>query len=88
MSSDKPDLAFCERVTATPLSPWHIRRVGAEGRRYGVGALDTTLCGGSLSKGWDLHRAVDHKSVLLLLPDRSVCPASADAFFAIFGGNS
>lgn len=59
----KIDLAFCERVTATPTSPMHIRRVGPEGRKYGGGAPDTTLCWRALNNGWDLEQPVSDVAV-------------------------
>jgi hypothetical protein len=48
-------LAYCERSSATPTSPVHIRVVGDEGRKVSGGAPDTTLCGAPLRLGWDLN---------------------------------
>jgi hypothetical protein len=62
--------SFCERVTATPTSPEHIRVVGEEGLKLGGGAPDTVLCGASLSKGWDLNNAVDAETVRRLSTPR------------------
>lgn len=89
-ASAVPTLAFCERVTAGPFTPWHIRRVGVEGLKLGGGAPDTVLCGAELRHGWDRELAVDTASVeRLLRPDdkgrTAVCVACAVAFKIISG---
>lgn len=72
--------AFCERVTATAESPWHIRLVGSEGLKLGGGAPDSTLCGRPLHKGWDLQLHVDDESV----DGRHIC-ADCSAVWLIGG---
>lgn len=47
-------LSYCERVTATPMSPVHIRTVGPEGRKLGGGIPGPALCGAEVRNGWDL----------------------------------
>ena len=47
--------SFCESVTASSISPWHIRRLTDVGRKLGGGIDTSSLCG--LVKppyGWDL----------------------------------
>lgn len=46
--------SYCERPTAGPTSPVHIRVVGPEGRLLGGGITGKALCGLSLNHGWDL----------------------------------
>lgn len=54
---------MCERNTATPTSPVHIRYVPAgEQRRLGGGVAATTLCGAVL-RGWDLPGDVTDRHV-------------------------
>lgn len=55
MSKQKVDLlySFCERVTASSRSPWHIRKLGTKGHCYSGGADTPSLCGGDV--GWDLQ---------------------------------
>ena len=48
------ELSYCERVTATPTSPVHIRMVGLEGRKLGGGIPGAALCGAEVRNGWDL----------------------------------
>lgn len=72
-------LAFCERVTATATSPWHIRRVGPEGLKLGGNAPDTTLCGASLGKGWDLKTPVTDEMVQRL--GNAACWGCRDAYW-------
>jgi hypothetical protein len=44
--------SYCEPVTATGTSPWHIRRLTEAGRKLGGGADTPALCGREVS--WDL----------------------------------
>jgi len=37
--------SFCESVTATGTSPWHIRKLTDKGRKRGGGADTPALCG-------------------------------------------
>lgn len=48
--------AYCERVTATPTSPIHLRQVGTEGLKLGGGIPEdvAALCGATIARGWDL----------------------------------
>jgi hypothetical protein len=49
--------SFCESVTATSYSKWHIRRLTKAGKKFGGGIDTGSLCG--LIKlplgGWDLE---------------------------------
>ena len=58
-----PEFAFCERSTATPTSPIHIRRVGEEGLKLGGGIPALPLCGSDLWHGWDLSGPVTPDAV-------------------------
>lgn len=44
--------SFCETVTATGSSPWHIRKLTKTGQKLGGGADTKSLCG--LTVAWDL----------------------------------
>jgi hypothetical protein len=46
--------SFCERVTATGSSPWHIRKLSESGPRPTGGADTPSLCGDKM--GWDLNK--------------------------------
>ncbi|KQO98381.1 hypothetical protein [Leifsonia sp. Leaf264] len=46
-----PVFAFCERVTATPTSPNHIRQLTEVGMKQGGGADTLALCGAEVA--WD-----------------------------------
>jgi hypothetical protein len=50
--------ALCERVTASPISPWHIRKLTERGLRPGGGADTPALCGACVR--WDLESPVDN----------------------------
>ena len=85
-----PEFAFCEPVTATPTSPWHIRRVGPEGLKLGGGIPTAPLCGReSVIRGWDLTSGVTAESVRLGSTPREgdgrvfVCRACTDAYNAL-----
>jgi len=56
-----PEYAFCEPVTASSHSRWHIRKVGPEGLKLGGGA-SAPLCfperGWDWINGWDLEVAI------------------------------
>jgi hypothetical protein len=52
-----PVLSLCETVTAGPLAPNHVRRVGDEGLRPGGGIPGLALCGQVVARGWDLRYA-------------------------------
>ena len=47
-------MSYCERVSASALSPVHIREVGDEGRKLGGGIPNEALCGADVVRGWDL----------------------------------
>lgn len=51
---EAPRFAHCERVTATPTSPIHIREVGPEGLKFSGGIVGEALCGRDVARGWDL----------------------------------
>jgi len=44
---------FCETVTASSRSRWHIRELSAIGPKYSGGADTPALCGRQVS--WDIH---------------------------------
>lgn len=85
-----PEFAFCEPVTATPTSAWHIRRVGEEGLKLGGGIPVAPLCGReSVIRGWDLKSEVTVQSVLDGITPREgdgrifVCRACASEYNAL-----
>lgn len=58
-------LSWCERVTASPTSPSHIRVVPAgEDLVLGGGLRVPALCGRDLEGGWDTHAIPDAKHIL------------------------
>jgi hypothetical protein len=84
------EFAFCEPVSATATSPWHIRRVGPEGLKLGGGIPTPPLCGReSVIRGWDLTSAVTAESVRLGSTPREgdgrvfLCRACTDAYNAL-----
>lgn len=68
-----PQFAFCEPVTATPMSKEHIRPVGPEGLKLGGGVPVPALCGRDLHMGWDLETPVTADMV-----DRLAAPRPGD----------
>lgn len=58
---EKPGYAFCESVTASSMSPWHIRKVPDGKLRLGGGINTPSLCdrvkpfGEGGVGGWDLQ---------------------------------
>lgn len=86
------EFAFCEAVTAGPLSPWHIREVGPEGRKPGGGVPNVALCGFDVRRGWDIQTAVTAEyAARLATPqpgDRSagLCPRCHRCWVAATGG--
>ena len=48
-----PAHSFCETMTATGSSPWHIRLLDAAGQKFGGGATTPALCGRKVA--WDLN---------------------------------
>ena len=44
--------SFCETVTATGSSPWHIRKLSDNGPKYGGEADTPALCGRTVA--WDV----------------------------------
>lgn len=81
-----PVYAFCEPVTATPTSFWHLRLVGPEGIKLGGGIPGPVLCGRDLRNGWDLQSEVTVDSVVTGSQPRPsdgrifVCPKCAAAY--------
>lgn len=63
--------AFCERVTASPMSLEHIREVGAEGLMLGGGIPNVALCGADVRRGWDLSSEVTEGTVERLATART-----------------
>ena len=53
--------SFCEAVTATSFSKWHIRRLSRVGQKFGGGADTPALCGRKVS--WDLKAEVNPEMV-------------------------
>lgn len=48
--------SFCETAAASGASPWHIRKLGPAGPKYGGGADSPALCGRRMDLGgWDLY---------------------------------
>lgn len=52
MSGMEFGLAFCETITASGSTPWHIRRLTSRGLLLGGGADTPSLCGRKVT--WDL----------------------------------
>ena len=48
--------SFCETVTASGTTPWHIRKLTARGRKLTGGADTPALCGREVS--WDLDVSI------------------------------
>lgn len=51
----------CERVTATAVSPVHIRTLGADRQTFPSGGLPSrisALCGRDMQRGWDVGRGI------------------------------
>lgn len=82
----KPRFAYCEPVTATGITPDHIRRITDAGLKLGGGADTDALCGREL--GWD-HRFVPEDDDVLALSEtyvnnvRLVCPECAQVMVDI-----
>jgi hypothetical protein len=54
--------AFCEGVTASGSSPWHLRPVMATGLHLGGGIDTNSLCGAVRAPyGWDIDVAVSEQ---------------------------
>lgn len=52
--------SFCEPVTATSISPWHIRELTGKGRMLGGGIDTPSLCGRvEVNRGWDLETPIN-----------------------------
>lgn len=83
--------AFCEPVTATSMSKWHIRRVGPEGLRFGGGVPIEALCGFDVRRGWDIEAAVTPEFALRLVTPRAgdgnvaLCLACYEAWLTASG---
>ncbi len=57
MKMPPSSFSFCERVTAGPTSPWHIRSLTELGLKLGGGADTDGLCGAKVS--WDLSVKIE-----------------------------
>lgn len=52
-------LSFCESVTASGRSPWHLRWLDVAGPKFGGGVTTPSLCGHVRARyGWDLEVAI------------------------------
>jgi len=52
-------LSFCESVTASGRSPWHLRWLDKAGPKFGGGVTTPSLCGHvRKGMGWDLEVAI------------------------------
>lgn len=84
-----PSHAFCEPVTATPTSYWHIREVGPEGLKLGGGVPNAPLCGRDLRHGWDLTSKVTPESASTSSQPRPgdgrifLCPSCAESYLSV-----
>jgi len=61
----KREFAFCESVTATSTSPWHIRKLTDKGMKTGGGADTKALCGREVA--WDVECKIE--PLTLIQPD-------------------
>lgn len=80
----KPVYAFCERVTASPISPLHIRELTAVGMKRGGGADTLALCGANVA--WDTSTVELADIEQIIARDHSrfrVCTACAAAVPAL-----
>lgn len=68
------ELSFCETITASAISPWHIRALSAKGRKLGGGTDTPAFCGRAVA--WDLEVPVDENN-------QRCCAACADGLRAI-----
>jgi len=50
---------FCEPVTASSRSRWHIRKVGPKGMMLGGGADTLSLCGRTVA--WDINVPITNR---------------------------
>lgn len=59
---EKPPFTFCESVTASSASPWHIRKTTDIGPKFGGGIDTPSLCERvRAGHGWDLEvRITEH----------------------------
>lgn len=48
------EFSFCESVTASSISPWHLRKLTKVGRKLGGGIDTPSLCE-RVKQGWDLE---------------------------------
>ena len=56
------DYAFCESVTASGTSPWHIRELSEQGLKLGGGIDRSSFCGCvKPPHGWDLRAEITDK---------------------------
>jgi hypothetical protein len=64
------NFSYCESVTASSTSAWHIRQLTDRDKKLGGGADTAALCGKTVS--WDLNADVSHN-------DRT-CPKCWEAY--------
>lgn len=65
--------SFCEPVTATGQSRWHIRPLTDVGPKFGGGADTKALCGREVA--WDLQVAITEHHL------SHACPVCAEEYF-------
>lgn len=73
--------SLCEPVSASSLSPWHIRSLTKTGKHFGGGADTPALCGRTVS--WDLETDVDRH-----IGTERICPRCRDLYVARDKGSS
>lgn len=67
-------LSFCEPVTASGRSPWHLRWLDAAGPKFGGGVTTPSLCGHvRIGFGWDLQVAITEFHL-----ENNTCPLCLD----------
>lgn len=76
--------SFCEPTTAGPMAPWHIRRIGGGGQKFGGGVDTASLCGRvdpAKLGGWDVRVPVDGYPLDRLVDGRRlVCAECVNAY--------
>lgn len=73
--------SFCETVTATSVSKWHIRKTVRKDLKFGGGVTEPALCGRSVS--WDIRAEVTQRSATEL-----ACSTCKDIYLSQVGYKS
>jgi hypothetical protein len=76
----KPEYSFCEFVSATPFSKWHIRLLTEKGQKFGGGADTLALCGRAVS--WDLNVTITEHHLV-----HQSCSTCRDVYLNLMKGN-